>query len=252
MLNKGKVAIVTGATRGLGKEIAISLASDGYQVVVNYRVSVQEAQEVVREIVNSGGEAIALQADVVSRPAVQTMMDTVVQRYGRIDLLVNNAGLNVDGPFLEMTDEDWSRVRNVNLDGTFICTQIAARSMRQLGTRGSIINLSASTALHGRKNGSNYCASKAGVIALTKCTALELAPDIRVNCIVPGFIETEEVVTRFSLHDEESRAAVLSSIPLRRLGQPQEIASMASFLCSDKADFITGQLFFVNGGDYLG
>lgn len=247
-----KVAIVTGGTRGLGQAIAKILATDGYYVVVNYRSSKEEAVQVVDEIVAAGGEALAYQADVRCRDEVLKLTNDVVERMGRIDVLINNAGLNIDRPFLEMTFEDWSRVMEVNLDGTFHCTQIVANTMIQLGIQGSIVNMSASTALHGRKNGANYCASKAGIIALTKCTALELAPRIRVNCVVPGFIETQEVIDRFSLDDDASKKGILGSIPLQRLGQSEDIANMVSFLCSDKASYITGQLFFVNGGDYMG
>lgn len=252
MVESRRVAIVTGGTRGLGQSIAKMLASDGYYVVVNYRSSEEEAARVVNEIVDTGGGALAYQADVSCREDVLKLTNDIVERMGRIDVLINNAGLNIDRPFLEMTSEEWSSVVKVNLDGTFHCTQIVANSMIQLGIQGSIVNMSASTALQGRKDGANYCASKAGIIALTKCTALELAPHIRVNCVVPGFIETEEVIDRFSLNDDASRKRILDSIPLQRLGQSDDIANMVSFLCSDKASYITGQLFFVNGGNYTG
>ncbi|QQE77383.1 3-oxoacyl-ACP reductase family protein [Alicyclobacillus sp. SO9] len=252
MAESTKVAIVTGGTRGLGRDIAKTLAADGYYVVVNYRSSAVEAAQVVNEIVDLGGEAMSYQADVSSREAVLKLTNDIVERAGRIDVLINNAGLNIDRPFLEMTSEEWSSVMKVNLDGTFHCTQIVANTMMKLGIHGSILNMSASTALHGREDGANYCASKAGVMALTKCTALELAPQIRVNCIVPGFIETQEVVDRFSLDDDANKDKILDSIPLRRLGQSQDIANMVSFLCSDKASYITGQMFFVNGGNYMG
>lgn len=252
MIESKRVAIVTGGTRGLGQRIAKMLASDGYYVVVNYRSSKEEAAHVVNEIVDTGGGALAYQADVSCREEVLKLTNDVVERMGRIDVLINNAGLNIDRPFLEMTSEDWSRVMKVNLDGTFYCTQIVANTMIQLGVQGSIVNMSASTALQGRKDGANYCASKAGIIALTKCTALELAPHIRVNCVVPGFIETQEVIERFSLNNDASRKRILDSIPLQRLGQSDDIANMVSFLCSDKASYITGQLFFVNGGNYTG
>lgn len=252
MVDSRKVAVVTGGSRGLGRSIAKILASDGYDVVVNYRSSHEEATDVVNEIAAAGGTAIAYQADVCSREDVLRMTHDVVERFGRIDVLINNAGLNMDGPFLDMPPEAWSRVMSVNLDGTFNCTQIVANIMMELGIQGSIVNMSAATSLQGRKNGANYCASKAAVIALTKCTALELAPNIRVNCVVPGFIETQEVVERFSLDDEASRERVLGTIPLKRLGQSDDIANMVSFICSEKASYITGQLFFVNGGNYTG
>jgi 3-oxoacyl-[acyl-carrier protein] reductase len=247
-----RVAIVTGGTRGLGRNIAKTLAADGYYVIVNYRSSAQEAADVVAEIVNLGGEAMAYQADVSSREEVLKLTNDILEDAGRIDVLINNAGLNIDRPFLEMTPEEWSSVMKVNLDGTFNCTQIVGKTMIELGIQGSIVNLSASAALHGRENGANYSASKAGVIALTKCTALELAPQIRVNCILPGFIETQEVVDRFSLDDDANRETIVDSIPLKRIGQSEDIANMVSFLCSEKASYITGQMFFINGGNYTG
>jgi len=252
MSHKREIAIVTGGTRGIGRGVAMALAAEGYTVVVNYNTSRQEAEGVVTEITAAGGEATCYQADVTSREAVTVMTQDVIEQFGHIDVLINNAGLNIDGPFLDMSVEDWSTVLQVNLNGTFNCTQIVAKSMMNLGVAGSIVNLSASTAISGRKNGANYCASKAGVIALTKCTALELAPHIRVNCILPGFIETQEVVDRFQLENEANRERVLASIPIRRIGQPNDVANMVSFLCSDKATYITGQLFFINGGDYTG
>lgn len=247
-----KVALVTGGSRGLGKEVAKRLAHEGYHVVVNYRSSAREAEEVVADIVGAGGVATCVAADVSVRNDVLAMVDEIVGDFGGIDVLVNNAGLNVDGPFMDMTPEAWSRVVAVNLDGTFHCTQIVAQAMLREGVKGNIVNLSASTAVSGRKNGANYCASKAGVIALTKCTALELAPQIRVNCVLPGFIETQEVVERFSLDDPAARSELLSTIPMQRLGQSEDVADMVSFLCSDRASYITGQMFYVNGGNYTG
>lgn len=247
-----KVALVTGGTRGIGRAIALTLSTGGYHVVVNYHVSAQEAQTVVHDITAAGGAATSFRADVSSRAEVSHMVDEIVREIGPIAVLVNNAGLNIDRPFLEMTPDEWTSVVGVNLDGTFHCTQLVAQSMIAAGIQGNIVNLSAATAIRGRKNGANYCASKSGVIALTRCTALELAPQIRVNCILPGYIETQEVVERFSLDNEETKARVTSGIPMKRLGQPEEIAEMVTFLCSDKASYITGQMFFVNGGNYTG
>jgi len=252
MIDGQKVAVVTGGTRGLGRAIAEGLARDGYHVVVNWRASASTADEVVASITAAGGSATSIRADVSVREDVVRMVDEVVHRCGRIDVLVNNAGVNIDRPFLSMSAQDWSTVLRVNLDGAFHCTQLVAATMMERRTRGNIVNLSASTALRGRKDGANYCAAKAGVIALTKCTALELAPLIRVNCIAPGFMETDEVNERFSLADPDRRSAIVSTIPLGRIGHPREIADMVSFLCTDKASYITGQILFVNGGNYTG
>ncbi|WDL95956.1 SDR family NAD(P)-dependent oxidoreductase [Alicyclobacillus sp. ALC3] len=252
MSNSARVALVTGASRGLGRAIALNLADNGYHVVVNYRTSGDEAEGVVHDITAAGGAASPYRADVSIRTDVARMVEDVTRDIGPIKVLVNNAGLNIDRPFLEITPDEWTRVVQVNLDGTFHCTQLVAKSMLHHGVQGSIVNLSASTAISGRKDGANYCASKAGVIALTKCTALELAPHIRVNCVLPGYIETQEVVERFSLDDETARERVMGRIPMNRLGQPEEIAEMVTFLCSEKATYITGQQFFVNGGNYTG
>ena len=165
-----------------------------------------------------------------------------------MDALINNAGLNMDGPFLEMTDEQWRKVIGVNLTGTFICSQEFALHFK--GEAGNIINISASTGIRGRKNGCNYCASKAGMINLTRCLALELAPKIRVNCIVPGYIETEEVMTRYKLDQKENYAAAVATIPMGRMGTAEDIFSMAEYIV-ENSGYITGQNFFVNGGHFM-
>lgn len=177
-------------------------------------------------------------------------MAAVLDRFGRIDVLVNNAGVAADGPAASMPEEDWVRVIDVNLKGTFLCSQAAIPTMLRQGG-GKIVNVSAASGLRGRRNGANYCAAKAGVIALTKCLALELAPVIQVNCLMPGFTQTEDVVARFGLDDPVARAELLKSIPMGRLATPEEIAAGAVVLASEFSDFMTGQLLAVNGGSFM-
>ncbi len=247
---EGKVAVVTGASRGIGRGIALAFARHGASVLVNYARSGDAAQQVVAEIQAIGGTAAAFAADVADRDQVEALFAYALDQFGPVDILVNNAGVAMDCPLDQMTDEAWARVLAVNLTGTFLCSQVAARQMRARG-QGKIINVSAATALRGRRNGANFCAAKAGVIALTKCLALELAPDVQVNCLVPGFTRTEEVWTRFRLDDDQVRQALLATIPLGRLATVEDIAHGALFLASEMADYITGQLLFINGGSYM-
>ena len=243
--------VITGASRGIGAALATGFAREGHQVTLNYAHATAEAESLFAALTAEvGADRLLLQrADVGSRQDVQRMLDAAVDKFGRVDVLVNNAGLNLDGPFLEMTDEHWDRVLRTNLTGTFLCCQEFARRFR--GENGAIVNVSAATAIHGRRNGANYCSAKAGVIALTRCLALELAPQICVNCVIPGTVETEEVVTRYSLRDPEARARRLAQIPLGRLGTTEDVFRTVRYLVTD-ASFVTGQNLFVNGGAYLG
>ncbi len=205
---------------------------------------------VVRGITERGGEALALFADVEERQAVQRLFEDIDAAYGRIDVLVNCAGRNRDVPFLEMTDEDFAVTYQSQLRGTILCSQAAGRRMlSQAG--GSIITIGAATGVRGRRNGANYCAAKAGVMVLTKVMALELAPTVRVNCLVPGYTETDEVLDRFNLRDPRKLAAHVSGIPLGRLALPSDIAEWALWLAAG-APHTTGQLLYVNGGAYMG
>ena len=221
------------------EDLSKSGAREGFRVVLNYAQSQTEAEALHRELVGRyGADRVLLRrADVGNRNEVKAMFDAVADRFGRVDVLVNNAGLNIDGPFLAMTDEQWSRVIATNLTGTFICAQEFA--LRFTGETGHIINVSAATGLRGRKNGVNYCSAKAGVITLTKCLALELAPKIRVNCILPGTLNTEEVMMRYNLYDPGNLERRLSTIPMGRLGTTEDIYRAVRFLVKD-ADYITG------------
>lgn len=246
-----RVILVTGSSRGIGANLCKSFAQKGFKVVINYSKSEEEAERVFNEIASSVGKdrVLKIRADVSNRESVKDMFNVILDRFGRIDVLINNAGINIDKPLLEITDDDWKRVLDVNLTGTFICSQEFASCYS--GSDGHIINIGASTALRGRKNGANYCSAKAGVIALTKCMALELAPRIKVNCIIPGFIGTEEVITRYRLDQKENYENIVNSIPLKRLGTPEDVFRTAYFLVTS-ASYITGQNFFVNGGNYMG
>ncbi len=245
-----KVILVTGSSRGIGAELVKQFAASGQRVVINYISSAEEAHDLYDEISGEVGEdrVLAIQADVSQRAAVKTMFDRIMTVFERVDVLINNAGLNIDRPFLELTDEQWDRVIATNLTGTFICAQEFA--LRFQGDIGHIVNIGASTGLRGRKNGANYCSSKAGVIVLTKCLALELAPRIQVNCVIPGYIDTEEVRTRYSLDKKENFERVVSTVPLGRLGTPADIFKTINFIVNE-AEYITGQNFFVNGGNFM-
>jgi 3-oxoacyl-[acyl-carrier protein] reductase len=245
-----RVILVTGSSRGIGATLVSGFAREGFRVVLNYAHSQGEAEALHREMVEQfGADRVLLRkADVAKRDEVKAMFDAVLDRFGRVDVLVNNAGLNIDGPFLAMTDDQWGRVIATNLTGTFICAQEFA--LRFTGRAGHIINFSAATGLRGRKNGVNYCSAKAGVITLTKCLALELAPKICVNCVLPGQMQTEEVMTRYNLYDKNNLERMINMIPLGRLGTTEDVYRVVRFLVKD-AEYITGQSFFVNGGQVM-
>jgi 3-oxoacyl-[acyl-carrier protein] reductase len=249
-MTASKVIVITGASKGIGAELAIQFAAEEHHVVINYAHNEAAVHEVYQRIVAQHDPATVLKikADVTRRAEVCAMFDQAVAHLGRVDALINNAGLNWDGPFVEMTDEQWERVLATNLTGTFLCAQEFVRHLN--GAAGHIVNIAASTGLRGRKNGVNYCASKAGVITLTKCLALELAPQVCVNCVIPGFIDTAEVVERYHLDEPEARARAVSTIPLGRLGTPGDIFTMVNFLVNN-ATYITGQNFCVNGGNFM-
>lgn len=240
----GKCAVVTGASRGIGRAIALQLASQGARVVVNYSGSADKAQQVVEEIKAIGGEAIAVQANVADGESVQQLMQTALQAYGSIDILVNNAGITRDNLLIRMKDDEWDDVLNTNLKGVFLCTKTVARQMMKQRA-GRIINISSIVGVVGNPGQANYVAAKAGVIGLTKTTAQELASrNILVNAIAPGFITTEMTDSL----PEELKQAMLKQIPLAKLGQPEDIAKAVAFFASDGANYITGQTLQVDGG----
>lgn len=239
---RDKVAIVTGASRGIGRAIALALATEGAKVAINYASSSAAADEIVTEIMGQGGEALALQADVSKPDQVESLFDAVTEKWGRVDVLVNNAGITRDTLLLRMKLEDWQSVIDLNLSGVFLCTKAVSKLMLKQRS-GRIINIASVAGQMGNPGQANYSAAKAGVIGFTKTVAKEFASrGITVNAVAPGFISTD--MTSGLKSDE-----ILKFIPLGRYGQPEEVAGMVRFLAADPAAaYITGQVFNVDGG----
>ncbi|MDX2255702.1 MAG: 3-oxoacyl-[acyl-carrier-protein] reductase [Pseudanabaenaceae cyanobacterium bins.39] len=240
---EGQVAIVTGASRGIGRAIATSLAAEGAKVMVNYASSASAAESLVAEIESSGGTAIAIPADVSQEEQVDTLFKTAIEKWGRVDILVNNAGITRDTLLLRMKLADWQAVIDLNLTGVFLASRAAAKIMLKQKS-GRIINIASVAGQMGNPGQGNYSAAKAGVIGFTKTIAKELASrGITVNAVAPGFIATDMTA---NLGNTEE---ILKFIPLGRYGQPEEIAGMVRFLAADPAAaYITGQVFNVDGG----
>lgn len=243
----GKTAIVTGASRGIGRAIALQLASEGANVVVNFSGSEQKASQVVEEIQNLGSQAIAVQANISDSDSVQQLMNAAQEQFGSIDILVNNAGITRDNLLMRMKEDEWDDVINTNLKGVFLCTKAVTRQMMKQRA-GRIINISSIVGVMGNAGQANYVAAKAGVIGLTKTTARELASrNILVNAIAPGFITTEMTETL----PEDVKSSMLTQIPLAKLGKPEDIAKAVVFLASDDASYMTGQTLHIDGGMYM-
>lgn len=241
---KGKVAFVTGGSRGIGREIALELARQGAHVAINYAGNKEKAEAVADEIREIGQEAIVLQGDVSDQESVQAMIKAALSHFNKIDILVNNAGITKDNLLMRMKEEDWDAVMNTNLKGVFLCTKAVVRQMMKQRS-GSIINISSIVGVSGNPGQANYVAAKAGVIGFTKTAAKELASrGITVNAIAPGFIATDmtDVLT------EDLKADMLKQIPLGYLGKPNDIAKVVVFLASDDASYMTGQTLHVDGG----
>lgn len=244
MMLENKVALVTGASRGIGKQIALTLAKEGAYVIVNYNGSEAAAQEVADEIIKAGGSAEIYQCSVGDFDAVAKMIQTLYKKLGHLDILVNNAGITRDDLLMKMKEEDFDAVIETNLKGSFNTMRHISRYMLKQKS-GSIINISSVSGILGNPGQINYCASKAGVIGMTKSMARELASrGIRVNAVAPGFIETEmtEQMT------DAAKNAGLAQIPFGRFGQTEEIANVVAFLASDRASYMTGQVLCVDGG----
>lgn len=243
MLN-GKVAVITGAGRGIGRAIALQFAEYGAKLVLNYRSSLAQVEELLSLIKMRGGEAIAVQADVSREEDAKRLISEAVSSFGRLDVLVNNAGITKDNLLMRMSEEEFSSVVDTNLKGTFFCTKHAATVMLKQRS-GKIVNIASVSGITGNIGQANYSASKAGVIGMTKAVARELASrGITVNAVAPGYIETDMT----DVLSDKIKEATLANIPLKRFGATSEIASAVSFLASEGANYITGQVLSVDGG----
>ena len=239
-----KIAIVTGAGRGIGKEIALELARGGAKCVINYASSATGAESVAEEIRAMGSEAMTYKCDVSDADAVQKMITDVMEQYGRIDILVNNAGITKDGLMLKMTEADFMAVLDINLKGAFNCMKAVTKPMMKQ-RYGRIINITSIVGIIGNAGQVNYAASKAGLIGMTKSAARELASrNITVNAVAPGFIETDMT----DVLPDSVKEQLLAQIPMKKLGQTGDIANAVCFLADEKASYITGQVLQVNGG----
>ena len=241
---EGKTALVTGASKGIGRATALRLGELGLKVAVNYNTSRESADNVSRIIKESGGEAITVQADVSKRDQVVAMMDKVTDTWGQVDVLINNAGIIDDTLLVRMSDEAWDRVMATNLNGTFYCTRAVLRNMLKLRW-GRIINIGSVVGIRGNAGQSNYAASKAGIIGLTKALAKEVANrNITINAVTPGYINTDTV----DALRQELKDRILTWIPQGHFGEVDDVAHMVAFLATEKAKYITGQVISVDGG----
>jgi 3-oxoacyl-[acyl-carrier protein] reductase len=242
---KGQVALVTGASRGIGAAIACRLARCGVRVAVNYHTNQEAAQQVAELITGLGGEAITVAADVAQETAARAAVEQVIERWGQVNILVNNAGITRDRLLVRMTAEDWDQVLDTDLRGAFLCAKyVMPHLIRQ--RQGRIINISSVVGIGGNPGQANYAAAKAGLIGFTKAVAREIASrNITVNALAPGFIDTGGMVDQLS---EEARQQILSRIPLGRFGTGEEVAEAVAFLCSKGAGYITGQVLTIDGG----
>lgn len=242
-----KVAIVTGSDSGIGRAIAIQLAKEGASVVINYAHAQDKAEEVRQTIEQSGGKAFVIQADVSQYQQAMSLIQQTVEHFGKLDILVNNAGMEIHSPFLDATEQQFDRVLGVDLKGPFFCAQAAAREMVKSNIAGRIINISSVHEDLPMPQNVPYCCAKGGMRMLTRTICLELAPhNITVNNIGPGAIDTP--IDADVKADPQKWNALLSEIPLHRMGQPEEIAGLAVYLASDAASYVTGSTFFIDGG----
>ena len=244
MLLDGKVALVTGASRGIGRAIAIRLAAEGAKVAINFAGNTEKAEAVKAEIETAGGEALLVQANVADAAAVEEMVAKVVETFGGVDILVNNAGITRDGLLVRMKDEDFDAVLDTNLKGVFYCTKAVSKLMMKKRS-GRIVNMTSVVGVNGNAGQTSYAAAKAGVIGFSKSAAKEFASrGITVNMVAPGFIDTDMT----SVLSDKAKEAALAGIPLQRMGTPENVADAVAFLVSDQAAYITGQVIHVDGG----
>jgi len=245
---KDKVAIITGARRGMGKSHALKLAEAGAKVVVS-DITEDDCQKVVEEIKGKGGEAIAVKCDVTKKEEVEEMVKQAVEKWGKVDILINNAGICQFKPFLELTEEEWDRTIDINLKGYFLCAQAVAKEMEKQKS-GVIVNIASVASGQvgiGMATLAHYCASKGGIIAMTEALAVELAPfGIRVNAIAPGMIETPMIDPVKS--DPQTMEGMLAKVPMGRVGQPEEVSNLVLFLASEQSSYMTGSTVVIDGG----
>lgn len=239
-----KTALITGAARGIGRAIALTLAQEGFNVVINYAGSKEKAEAVAEDCRAVGVQAMTYQCDVADSSAVQAMIEAVVAEFGSLEVLVNNAGITADGLMLRMSEEAFDKVIDINLKGSFNCTKAAAKVMMKK-RYGKIINMTSIVGIGGNAGQANYAASKAGVIALTQTTAKEFAAkNITANAVAPGFIQSDMT----DALAEKTQQTMLEHIPLKHFGQPEDVANLVAFLAGDKSDYITGQVIRIDGG----
>ena len=240
---EGKIALITGGARGIGKEIALLFANEGANIVI-CDINIDQAEQTAKEIQDSGRECLVFKADVIDSRDVQNMVDKILDKYKKLDILINNAGITRDNLILRMSEEDWDKVIAVNLKGCFVCTKLVSKVMLKQRF-GKIVNLASIIGIIGNIGQANYAASKAGIIGFTKSAAKELAPrGICVNAIAPGFIKTGMTAKL----PEEVQKKMLSAIPLGRFGEPKDVANLALFLSSENSSYITGQVIQIDGG----
>lgn len=241
-------AVISGGTRGMGAAFSRRLVRLGYAVTALYRSDERAARELAAEL---GAAMHVVRVDVGDPEAVRSAAAEILDRSGTPAVLVNNAGINIDKPLLELGDDDWRRVLDVNLSGAFYLTRAFGPAMLADAAEHVIVNVGATTGIRPRRNGANYGASKAGLLQLTKCAALELAPRIRVNCLIPGNTETDELVERFDLRDPATRERFLADVPQQRIGAPEEIANALEFLIGPHSTYMSGQKLVVDGGQFM-
>ena len=243
-MEENKTVLVTGGSRGIGKEIALKFAKQGYDVIINYVSDKTDTEELKKELEANGGKALIVKADVTNPEQIENLVKTAIETFGKIDVLVNNAGITKDNLLMRMSEEEFDKVIEVNLKGTFLMTKAVTKYMMKK-RQGSIINLSSVVGVTGNAGQCNYAASKAGIIGFTKSVAKELASrNIRANAIAPGFIATDMT----DVLSDEIKETIQNQIPLKRMGNAKEVAELAYFLGSEQSSYITGQVIHVDGG----